>query len=101
MNLPISALAAKRLTRLVVEDKITEDLRNAWFDKFPPETTKLGYLVSCKICTSVWAAFAMTALQSSKLKFINVALAASEVVILVNKAEDRYLDAPTDMMGFN
>lgn len=97
----VAFVAAKRITRLVVEDKITEDLREAWFEKFPPETTKLGYLVSCKKCTSFWAAAVSVAVASTPLRPLLTALALSEIVILADRAEDRYLAEKTDMMGFN
>ena len=102
MNHVAAAIAAKRLTRLVVDDKITEDLREAWFDKFPPETTKLGYLVSCKKCTSFWASAVTIALSySTAARPLVYALALSEIVILADRFEDRFLAEETDMMGFN
>lgn len=101
MNHVLTAIAAKRLTRLIVDDKITEDLREAWFDKFPPETTKLGYLVSCTKCTSMWSALIAVALSRTPLKFVVTSLALSEIVILAAQVEDRYLQEQTDMMGFN
>lgn len=50
----IGALATYRITRLIVEDKITEDLRNKIWENYSPEQTKLGYLLTCVHCTSVW-----------------------------------------------
>lgn len=97
----VTAFAAKRLTRLVVDDKIAEDVREAWFDRFPPEETKLGYLVSCKKCTSFWTAALAYALSHTPVRPLLFALAISEIVILAEEAEDRYLIEETDMMGFN
>ena len=58
----IDAIAVHRITRLVVEDEITSDLRGKWFEKYDPQETKLGYLVSCPWCVSIWAgAFAVAA----------------------------------------
>lgn len=101
MNHLIAAIAAKRLTRLIVDDKITEDLREAWFDKFPPETSKLGYLVSCKKCTSFWTSALAIAIAKTPAKPLVYALAISEAVIIADRIEDRFLSEETDMMGFN
>lgn len=101
VNHIVATIAAKRLTRLVVDDKLTEDLREAWFDRFPPETTKLGYLVSCKKCTSMWAAAAALLTARTSAKPLLYALAISELVILLDQAEERFLSEEPDMMGFN
>lgn len=47
-------LAVKRLTKLAQEDYLTEPVRNYLYDKFPPETSKIGYLISCPWCLSMW-----------------------------------------------
>lgn len=47
-------LAVKRLTKLAQEDFLTEPLRNYIYEKFPPESHKLGYLLSCPWCLSIW-----------------------------------------------
>lgn len=82
------ALATRRLTHLVVEDKITEDLREAVFKRHAPETTKLGYLFTCTRCSSVWAGLIVLLLGRSRLpgSVIVDTLALSEVSILVDEA---------------
>jgi hypothetical protein len=55
----ISALATYRLSRLVIEDEITEPVRRQVWRWFPPETTKTGYLLTCYWCTSIYAASAL------------------------------------------
>lgn len=50
------ALAVYRLTKLVIDDEITSDLRDKVFEKFPPESTKIGYLFTCPWCVSIWIA---------------------------------------------
>lgn len=74
----ILALASFRLTRLIVFDKITEFLRNPFFDEiqeaneagimeiyYTPKHTPIkrfiGELLSCYWCTGVWAAAGVTA----------------------------------------
>ena len=56
------ALATYRLTRLVVEDEITRPLREKVWDTHPPESTKLGYILTCSHCTSIYAGAAVSAL---------------------------------------
>lgn len=54
------SLATYRATRLVIEDNITEDLRNKAFaelDKLPNKLArKLEYFLTCPWCVSIWAA---------------------------------------------
>lgn len=51
----IDAAATWRLTSLVVDDEITRPARD-WIATYLPEGSKLGYLVNCRACTSMWAA---------------------------------------------
>lgn len=50
----ILALAAYRLTRLFIEDVIFDTPRDAIWKKFPPESTKIGYLLTCYWCLGLW-----------------------------------------------
>lgn len=50
----ILALAVYRLTRLVTTDTITFPIRNKIWNRFPPETSRFGYLFTCDWCTSIW-----------------------------------------------
>ena len=57
----IEFLAARRLTQLVTEDKITEPIREPilrWGERHEEGTwqDRVAYLVSCPACSSVWAA---------------------------------------------
>lgn len=63
-NLLINALATRRLTRLVLDDKITESLRTRILDKYPPESTLTGYLMTCPWCVSIYAGTALVALTT-------------------------------------
>lgn len=49
------AAATIRLCRLIIEDQITEPLRERIWKRYPPATT-LGYLLTCYWCTSIWIA---------------------------------------------
>lgn len=56
----LTSLATYRLTKLVIDDYITSDLRDKAFEeinKLPPKVSqKLSYFLSCPWCVSVWAA---------------------------------------------
>lgn len=54
LNLVKDVLAVHRLTKLVIDDKITEDFREAVFERFPPDSTKIGYVLTCPWCVSLW-----------------------------------------------
>jgi hypothetical protein len=55
-------LATYRLTKLVMEDKITEDFRDYIYEKFP-RGSKMAYFIGCPWCVSIWAGFAIFALR--------------------------------------
>lgn len=52
----ILGLAVYRVSRLIVEDSVFEKIREKIFSKFSPQTTKLGYLLTCYWCTSMYVA---------------------------------------------
>lgn len=56
INLSLDILAIVRLTKLILHDYITEDIRNYVFKHFPPAKSKLGYLFTCPWCMSIWVA---------------------------------------------
>ena len=61
MNIVVAGLAVARLTSLIAEDEITAPLRDAvdrWVGDAPQYSLKerIGYLVSCPRCVSVYAA---------------------------------------------
>ncbi|WP_066071229.1 DUF1360 domain-containing protein [Neobacillus soli] len=76
LNLFILSLASFRLTRLIVFDKITEFIREPFFDEVAEENEEgeievyyipkktgagkfLGELLSCYWCTGIWASTAV------------------------------------------
>ena len=61
----VDVLAVHRLTRLIVEDRILDDARTAWFERHDPATTKLGYLVTCPWCTGFWVSAAAVAARAA------------------------------------
>lgn len=54
-HLVILILGVYRLTRLIIEDTITEPIRNWIWDRWGYEKG-VGYLVTCYWCTSFWVA---------------------------------------------
>ena len=54
--LTILALSTYRLTRLIIQDTITYQFREWIWGKFPPETSRFGYLFTCPWCMSMWVA---------------------------------------------
>lgn len=81
----IKLLAVDRLTQLVVDDEITRPVREFVDRRWPG--SKLSYLVSCKACVSVWAGLVVS---SGKIpRSVLSALAASNVVLLVDRNDER------------
>lgn len=88
INTIVFALATRRLTSLITEDKITEDFRASVEARFPPETHKLGYLVTCRKCSSVWVGIALgllTLTTNNRVASVVYGLALSEAVIITDK----------------
>jgi hypothetical protein len=80
------ALAVFRLTKLVVDDEIFADVRDKLLDRFPPESTKLGYLITCPWCVSIYlggAAVAARALLPRQWDLLARALSYSALTGLV------------------
>lgn len=88
LNLLVDIVAVVRLTRLINQDVITEPLRDLVWSKFPPNT-KIGYLLTCPWCMSIWAGLSITLLRRylpGVADIVNTTLAASQVTgILANK----------------
>jgi Protein of unknown function (DUF1360) len=61
ISLIIDIIATYRLTKLVMEDEITEGLREFVYTHFPKG--KLAYLISCPWCISIWAAIVIFAIR--------------------------------------
>lgn len=87
----IYALAGWRITRLIVEDRITEPLRNLIWKRFPPHKG-LGYLITCYWCSGIYVATLLTAgyiLVPSVMSIIVTALALAAAIGIINKLLDR------------
>lgn len=88
----LNALATYRLTRLVVQDEITVELRAKAFEqikKLPdPVANKLSYLITCPWCVSIWAAGVLLILRKTSpelAEFLTGLLAASAVAGVISE----------------
>jgi Protein of unknown function (DUF1360) len=95
----ILSLATARLTQLVVEDEITEPIRNAvdtaWRNT-PDDTlpdriwATLNEIINCGACTSVWAgAGILVAEQTGMGRFLVRVLALSQAALAVKAVIER------------
>lgn len=88
----IFALATYRLTRAIIQDEILSPLRARVFHKFPPETTKTGYLFTCEWCLSIWVGLGFAGwytINADTARFFAVALALSAIAGLLTAHENR------------
>lgn len=54
VSVALDIAATYRLTKLVLDDKLTEDLRLAIYARFPKDS-KISYFIGCPWCVSIWA----------------------------------------------
>jgi hypothetical protein len=92
LDLIIDSLAAHRLTRLAVEDVITEPIREMVFEKFPPHPRSLSYALTCPHCAGVWVGAGIVAarlLAPRAWRVAAVGLATASVVSLIQDYQER------------
>lgn len=97
LDLLLDTLATERITRLVVDDKLTEPIREYIWHNHPPEETKIGYFVTCPFCVSIWAGGAVALMSSTPsgsmfsgtVRVLKYTLALSGAVSLAREALDR------------
>lgn len=78
-------VAVYRLTKLVMEDRITEDLRGLIYSKVPRDS-KISYFLGCPWCVSIWAGAAIFTLRKvspDTADIVSGLLAASAVTGVV------------------
>lgn len=74
-------VATYRLTKLILDDKLTEDLRNMVFSRYPRDS-KMTYFITCPWCVSIWAGaaiFTLRKLSPQTADIVSGMLAASAV----------------------
>lgn len=90
-DLVILALATARLTRLVTTDTIFSRLRERIWAKYPPESSRYGYLITCNWCTSIYAAtlvVSMYRIFEKPALFVSMILALSMIAgFVANRAD--------------
>lgn len=53
----ILALMVFRVTRFFLVDQLFHPVRDAIWDRFPPESSMVGYFFTCSWCMSGWISF--------------------------------------------
>jgi hypothetical protein len=85
LSLLTDIAATYRLTKLVLDDRITEDLRYAIQARFPRDS-KIAYFVGCPWCVSIWAGaviFTLRKVNPTGADIVSGLLAASAVTGVV------------------
>ena len=75
-------LATARATRLITNDEILAPVRSRIWKKWPPESSMIGYMLTCDWCTSMWAAslFVLMSIISTTLVIIVASVFAASLV---------------------
>lgn len=76
----VDIVAVYRLTKLAIDDEILYDIRAKVWEKYPPETSKIGYLFTCVWCMSIWmgiGVFALRKVNPELANYVSSVLAAS------------------------
>jgi hypothetical protein len=87
----ILGLATYRLTRLITTDNILETFRERIWKKYPPQSSKLGYLITCDWCTSIWVASVVvaSAMIIPVLVYVYAVFAVSAIAGLLTAYESK------------
>lgn len=92
VELAIYGLATYRLSRLVTRDELLSGPREWLWKKFPPESTKIGYWLTCVWCVSVWSAslFVISRIIIPEATYVvAVVLSLSAIAGLLTAYEDK------------
>lgn len=88
----LNSLATYRLTRLVIEDEVTNELRAMAYEqinKLPDAlANKLNYFLTCPWCVSIWVAGGLLLLRKTSpelAEFITGLLAASAITGVISE----------------
>lgn len=90
-ELALRAVATYRLTRFLTKDELAAPLRDAVWSRYPPETSKVGYLLTCEWCMSIWAGSALQIahmIAPRTTTAVETVLAASAVAGLLTAHEE-------------
>jgi hypothetical protein len=92
LELLLLGLATYRATRILTRDAIFTPVRDRVFDRFPPMTSKFGYLFTCEWCMSIWVGslFVLWSILAPTLFIpLSLILSASAVAGLLTAYEDK------------
>lgn len=87
-SLIVLVLSTYRLTKLINDDYILHDIRQKVLKKFPPSTSKIGYLFTCPWCMSIWSAGCLLVLHKfapNIYEYIALILTSSAVTGLLEE----------------
>lgn len=85
LSLLTDIVATYRLTKLILDDRLTEDLRVAIYSRFPRDS-KIAYFIGCPWCISIWAGaviFTLRKVNPTGADIVSGLLAASAVTGVV------------------
>lgn len=91
VELAVYTAAVYRGTRLVVDDVIFARLREKIFKKYPPTQNSPTYVLTCRLCASVWVSFGLLALRARAPRVadtIATALALSAATVMITEHVD-------------
>jgi hypothetical protein len=90
-ELVLYGLGTYRLTRLITRDTILESARNKIWEKRPPHKSKIGYLLTCEWCMSIWVAslLIISSIITSATDVVVSDFALSAVAGLLTAYEDK------------
>jgi hypothetical protein len=91
-ELILLGLGVFRLTRLVVRDEITAEIRNRIWNRYPPNKSMFGYLFTCEWCMSIWLAslfYLSSTIAPAPTRVLATILALSAVAGLLAAYEDK------------
>lgn len=93
-----AVIATRRAVDLITEDEITRPIREKIWESHPIDSSKLGYVISCRKCSSVWAGLAIAGLYhlGSPGRLLANTLALSGAALLVDAAAKKYLEDPSE-----
>lgn len=82
----IDALAVHRATRLITTDQVTAPLRERIHAHHPPSSSKLGYVLTCDYCASIYAALLVSLTHTPNIRFLRIfvySLAIADVTAIL------------------
>lgn len=92
LDTAVQALATYRIAKLIIDDKITEDIREKIFVKYgDPAVSKVSYAFTCFWCVSIYAGLGIAlgdTVFPRTTRLLTRALAFSAVTGLLAENED-------------